>query len=638
MIIAYTDDIGIKYKKSDIEPYCYVLESDMANMSKRKITGYECVDTDRVSLAGEKVVKITMKYPKRIGQLRMYTDRAKITTFEADVPFGRRYMIDKDWCVSGAYRKLYYDIETHDNKINSIGAIGSDGNEYWMYGNEEEVVSDFLDWVKNYDLLLGWNNIAFDRVILDSAILGMGLRNPLQNKSELDVMNMYKKYTPSPSYTLKYVGDKAVGMKKLKLPVDYKSKELQGYNMRDVEITKEIDEKFGLSDLRIEIAKICYVFPDETMGTIRPIDGLMLKKAKELGLVLPNVSVKEDFKLKGAEILEPVPGVHYGVSVMDFKSLYPNIIINERLSPDKDRKLLPGVLKDIMDLEEEYKRKYKETKDIKYKMAREALKILRNSMYGSLKNPYCRLFNKEIVSAVTAKGRKQLLQVQELTERLGFDVIAGDTDSIMSVVDSIDRAKRLETYMCKKLKPYVLEFEKYFDPVLFTAVEKGGVKKRYAGYDIINGEKEFNVVGLEMKRSDSCDLMRQVQENLIKMILDGGDKDDINFYLAEVKKGIMAGNRDIDMVFSRGIKDNLNDYKVEQPHVRAARKLLEKGIKPFGKVQYVITTDGEEPVIDDVLPGNIDRQWYYEQRIVPLSKRLKTVYETKRQSKIDRWI
>jgi len=61
-----------------------------------------------------------------------------------------------------------------------------------------------------------------------------------------------------------------------------------------------------------------------------------------------------------------------------------------------------------------------------------AIKLTANSMYGCLGFGSSRFHAKAIAALITRTGRETLLRTKDIAEnKLGFNVVYGDTDSIM---------------------------------------------------------------------------------------------------------------------------------------------------------------------------------------------------------------
>jgi len=647
-MIAQKERDGINYHRSELNPYCYIKATD------KHLASGNVEYTDKNTLKEERVVKVSFKTPHEVKKFREFMKKKNVVVYEGDIPFIRRYMLDMGLSIDSDYRKGYYDIETKDNIIESIALVGN-GIREWFHGNEKNLLIEFLDTMKNFDMALGWFNLGtkdnpgFDRPFVNNALKKHGIKNTLRNLVELDLCELYKKIPgiSSSSWELKYVGENEVDMKKLE--IDYKDhtmEELKEYNLMDVDITKAIDEKFALSDIRIEIAKFCHIFPNDAILPMTAIDAILLKKADELKIVLPckkilsGKKIEKSEKYKGADVFEPVIGRHIDVAVLDFVGLYPNIVIFEKISPDVNKILLPETLKVIIEPEKVFKQKYKESGDVRDKIIRESLKILRNAVIGVFGNVYFRLYDKELSGKVTKKGRKLINFLRDDVSMLpNHEVVFGHTDSTFIKVSNLENAYTLKDWINRKLYPYKVGLDKYFSAMLFTgniglSKKEKGIKNRYAGYDELEGG-DLKIVGLEFRRSDSIKLMRRIQKGMIELILDDNSQKILERYYTMIRDRFFEGRYDDELVFSIGIKSDINDYKVVQPHVRAYRKLLERGIKPFGKVQYVITKNGEVPVVDGKIPDNLDRNWYWNVRIKPIIKRLMSVYEVKNQLKLE---
>jgi DNA polymerase I len=168
------------------------------------------------------------------------------------------------------------------------------------------------------------------------------------------------------------------------------------------------------------------------------------------------VQERTNTPIKGAFVKEPIAGLHEGIAVLDFASLYPSIIISHNISPDtlncvhpeckeknsspdgtwfctKEKGLFSEILgrliKQRLVLKKEYKRKKKEEGiDDKVLFAKQwALKIILNSAYGYLGYPRARWYSRECASAITAFARGYIQETISKAEKTGFVVLYGDS-------------------------------------------------------------------------------------------------------------------------------------------------------------------------------------------------------------------
>lgn len=111
------------------------------------------------------------------------------------------------------------------------------------------------------------------------------------------------------------------------------------YNVRDVDLTRKVEEKckmsnlarlitsFGLSDFNSIYSSIGYLIGSLTMFSRTNMNNTIFTSYKE--------TKDENESYEGAFVFEPIPGVYKdGVMVVDYNSLYPSSIMMCNLSPE----------------------------------------------------------------------------------------------------------------------------------------------------------------------------------------------------------------------------------------------------------------------------------------------------------------
>jgi len=123
-----------------------------------------------------------------------------------------------------------------------------------------------------------------------------------------------------------------------------------------------------------------------------------------------------------------------GEEVVDDEEM--NISLPDKDNPNLKTSILPEILKNLVEKRKAVKKQIKDEKnkeklqqlDIRQK----AIKLTANSMYGCLGFTSSRFHAKAIAALVTRTGRETLMKTQKIAEEeLGFNVVYGDTDSIM---------------------------------------------------------------------------------------------------------------------------------------------------------------------------------------------------------------
>ena len=542
-------------------------------------------------------------------------------------------MVDGRLEVDQSVGRAYVDIEVDDSRgfprekgeheiISVAYALpGSDGIEFvskWDFDTEADMLDYvFSDFMANGVGVFVAYNVDFDYGHLLARAKKL-VPNWAKYLSFVDVFDVYGEYKANVrglgSYTLEDVARKEgfdVEVKaRKKLVSEMTREELEEYNKNDVYLVREIDRKYGFSDVKAEIGRIVGL-TFELMSPVRIGDNLILRRSRELGYVLRNtVRVEKARTYEGAYVMEPKRlGLIRGVAVYDVESMYPNIIINRGIDVGEFRgEILPKIEEMLLKRRREYKRLYKETGKSEYYIKQWAYKILANALYGLLGTVGFRYYDISKASEVTAEGRKIAKRIAESVGELGFEVVYQDTDSAFVEIGLWDEdvVSMVEKWINEIIRPYRVKFEEFGDLLIFS-------KKRYI-LKTRDGRMVFK--GVETRRGDWDDLTKMVVARVIEMMFEGKGRDEIYRWLAEVKVGMYRGEYDEMLVITKSI-DRAKKYKVIPEHVRAWRKLRERGWDtPFDRVMYVYYGGDVEPLRsrDDVdkYRGRLNYSRYWE--------------------------
>lgn len=159
--------------------------------------------------------------------------------------------------------------------------------------------------------------------------------------------------------------------------------------------------------------------------------------------------VYEYGNILGGIVFTPSPGLHEGfILLVDFVSLYPSIIeefnvcfttfelsdLNQVVLPKRhaDIGLLPSLIRKLCAERNRIKKQLLiDNHDGKITVHQTALKLTMNSLYGYLAYNKSRFYAKHLAVYIAKKGREILTEAKNLVEAMGYEVIYGDTDSLM---------------------------------------------------------------------------------------------------------------------------------------------------------------------------------------------------------------
>jgi len=515
------------------------------------------------------------------------------------------------------------------------------------YETEVDMLKAFVAYIteRDPDVLSGWNFTEFDmRYINDrmealklqpsqlARLTGWSDRSALRGRALFDLLSAYKKMhlSQKESYRLDAVALEEVGEQKVRYTGTISDlwrnqpALLVEYNFKDVELCVKINNKDNIIEFYREIARYVGCPLDKTLNSSNIVDVFVLRKAFGK-YVLPSKGFVNAEEFEGATVFEPSRGVRENVVVLDLKSLYPMAMMTINASMEtKDpngelhapngirfRKQPDGLTRSIIsDLlkERDEKKALRNTFEfgspqyVLYDMQQNVLKVIMNTYYGVSGYPRFRLFDREIGSAATSVGRAIIEHTRRVIEQQGYKVIYGDTDSCMVQLLPKDLDKEqtiaLARQIEKRLNESYAEFAKnelnadvHFFSIKFEKIYarffQAGKKKRYAGSLVWKEGKdvhETDIVGFEIRRSDTPQITKTVQQQLMVMILEGKGKEEIRKYLIDEVKKYKTNQYSLDVIgIPGGIGKDLNDYDIDDAHIRGAKYSNEHLGTKFGK-------------------------------------------------------
>ena len=381
------------------------------------------------------------------------------------------------------------------------------------------------------------------------------------------------------------------------------------------------------------------------------VESFLIKQTRKIGELVPRRVEQPYHPYVGGLVLKPKPGLHDDIAVLDFKSMYPNIMIKYNLSPDtyvppsepepkggvyeapevnhKFRKEPSGFYKEALTFLIQVRNRIRALmKDLNPATAeysvldarQKAVKIITNAAYGYAGWIGARWYIKPVAEAASAWGRYTILTAIRLAEAEGLTIVYGDTDSLFLTNDAkkiLDLKEKIGRDLCLEV-----EVSEVYRRIFFTEA-----KKRYAGLRV-NGS--LDIVGLEVIRGDWAQVAKYVQENVLEIILREQSADKAVDYVREMVAELSQRRVPFrDLIIWKTLTKPPEQYAVRAPHVEAAKILKEKGWPLTGgdKVGYVVLT-GKGRLYGRVKPyffatyEEVDVDYYVTNQVVPAAVRV----------------
>jgi DNA polymerase I len=453
------------------------------------------------------------------------------------------------------------------------------------------------------------------------------------------------------------------------------------YSRKDAYLALKLLMDKEMLDKFFELSKVSGIMLQDVLsgGEATRVENLLLKEFNKRDFVVPckpddaemeRRSVEREKKaLKGALVLEPVSGLHTDPIVyLDFKSMYPSIIISYNICPTTlilpgsnvktittphgtefaDKKVKEGIMPEILRhlittrdvVKKEMDRTSSDEKRKSLDAKQYALKIMANAFYGYTGYIRARLYVLDIANTITGCGRHLIQKTRDIVEEDSkWKVVYGDTDSIMvrtgakSLDESMEVGKEIEDRINTALEGVVkMKIESVFKSLIILT------KKRYAGlsYEMYDGKWKEKIMmkGIETVRRDWCDLVSETLFKVLEIILKEQNPKKASDYV----KGIMVKlqNNDIPidkLVITKSISKPIKSYKGVQPHIELVKKLRKRAPAEApgvgDRVSYVITSGmqiiserAEDPDYAKEHKLKVDFKYYMESQLLPPLERL----------------
>ena len=405
--------------------------------------------------------------------------------------------------------------------------------KYFHCQNEKQLLKTFLEEYKKIypDIITGWNVDQFDITYLYnriSKLFSTTIADQLSpwnittvrewdtfNKKQqaytltgvevVDYLQLYQKFTfkRRDSYKLENICQVELGKGKINyeefgaMHLFYKKdyQKFLEYNVRDVTLVEELDDKLGLMSLMIQMAYTAKCNYLDAFRQVRYWDILIFNRLKQQNIIVPpsKGGAPKKQKFMGAYVKDPQVGMHEWVVSFDLNSLYPHLIMQYNISPEtfsgmtsdttnvdmmlrkevrtnklfaqtpngakfskRKQGFLPEILENLYDERVLWKRKmiehqreFEKTDDPRRKQElnrkiaiaynnQQVRKISLNSAYGAIGNEWFRYFEIGLAEAVTSSGQLAIKWVEQAVNKYLNTILDTEDDYVVAIdTDSI---------------------------------------------------------------------------------------------------------------------------------------------------------------------------------------------------------
>jgi DNA polymerase elongation subunit (family B) len=439
------------------------------------------------------------------------------------------------------------------------------------------------------------------------------------------------------------------------------------YNINDVDLVHKLDKKLKLINLCVTLAYQALIPFEKTLATIPVVEGYFLKALHAHNMVMNDRTTDSDDREEyTGGYVHAKPGFYKHVLSFDVESMYPHLIMQFNISPEtivlnpanteglirstvkgvyyrKDiegfiPQMVKGIFKDrkryknmmnIMKLHEKGLDAYTISKRLKlkldaverkldiifkeketvsyYDLQQYVRKILINSIYGAMANPYFHYFNINNAKSVTVGGQTLIQHLSKSIddflmpkyELKKSPTVIIDTDSCYINMHPMLKQQGIQFGNYKEEIDYFVKYiDDEFSPVIATALNGYAatynteqlinfkhekiitkqaviVKKHYIS-QVIYSEGDYydppkmKYVGVQIVRSDTPEFCRKKLKGLIDLIFDSLDREKVISEIFNIREEFLKAP--IGVIASTKGLGKYNDY------ARPVAEYVERGV------------------------------------------------------------
>jgi DNA polymerase elongation subunit (family B) len=410
------------------------------------------------------------------------------------------------------------------------------------------------------------------------------------------------------------------------------------YHRGDVLLTDRLDRAYHVGRFFMALQAVCGV-SFKSVFTVSKFARGQLRRRDKFKTPTTNYNKSGD-SYGGGFVSKPKGGRHANVGVFDYRAMYAEIQRNENISretkrngPGEDIKelangtfwyqgetgVLPQLQMDLADARNKAKEQMKKHEPgsngyAGFNALQLAYKRAAASCYGLMGTEGHGEADRDVAATITFMGRSLTSRLMEICGEMGYDPLAGHTDSAYIGIGDADGeviAKELTKRIQEEFSGdrYVIEYEK----LMKYWVAHDDKKNRNFGWTVWPKEG-LHCTGFELKKSNVAKITKQVQEKaFIALCRDNATRKEIDDIVFGAITKARSGNLDKRLIVMRSrLGKNPESYGNQGGFQGAAKRYNQKNAAKFmaGEgVPHIYTTKGMEAFKTDEERETLSVDW-----------------------------